>query len=60
MACGKIVTEPTAGNGMLLLEVPASGLVQVNEIDPTRRQNFEAQGFDPTAVDAARPPMGTV
>lgn len=38
------VLEPTAGNGMLLLEVPTNH-AEVNEIDQVRRKNLETQGY---------------
>ena len=51
---GKIL-EPTAGNGMLVFNVPAKQ-VHVNELDETRLGNLEEQGFDRvTNQDATKP-----
>ncbi len=73
---GTHVLEPTAGNGMLLMEADPK-LSVVNELNPTRAAALEAQGFRPTVKDAtsetlfadragqmdsviANPPFGTV
>ncbi len=48
---GRVVVEPTAGNGMLLLEADPK-VTKANEIDPTRRANLERGGFEVTALDA--------
>jgi hypothetical protein len=70
------VLEPTAGNGMLLIEANPQHAV-TNELNPTRAAALEAQGFHPTTTDAtseslfadragqmdaviANPPFGTV
>ena len=51
---GKVL-EPTAGNGMLVFNVPAKQ-VHVNELDETRLGNLEEQGFDRvTNQDATKP-----
>jgi hypothetical protein len=55
---GDKVFEPTAGNGALLLEVSPENAI-VNEINPERRANLEAQGFHPSAKDAAQPGLVT-
>ena len=48
------VLEPTAGNGMLLME--ANPLhARVNELNRARGAALEAQGFKPTVADAADP-----
>ena len=41
---GRVVLEPTAGNGMLVFGVPAKSVV-VNELDETRLANLKEQGF---------------
>jgi hypothetical protein len=45
------VLEPTAGNGMLLMEATPKH-ARVNEIDATRAKALEAQGFQVTKWDA--------
>lgn len=53
----KAVLEPTAGNGMLLIEAIPSK-VQANELDDTRADNLRSQGFvRVTQVDAATKPL---
>lgn len=51
-ADGKRVLEPTAGNGMLLLEVDPARAV-VNELNPDRAAALRAQGFTVTERNAA-------
>lgn len=46
------VLEPTAGNGMLLMEANPKKTV-ANELNPTRAKSLEEQGFQPTKDDAA-------
>jgi hypothetical protein len=46
------VLEPTAGNGMLLLEADPRQAV-VNELNEDRAERLRAQGFTVTEVDAA-------
>lgn len=70
---GKSVYEPTAGNGILLVEAdPETQTVIANEINGHRLESLAEQGFKPTANDAtkfdpekvdrviANPPFGTV
>jgi len=47
----KTVYEPTAGNGMLLINADPSK-AKVNELDKGRAQNLEAQGFSVSSDDA--------
>lgn len=56
----RLVYEPTAGNGALLIEVaPENGVA--NEINPARAANLRSQGFDVTTNDGAEPfPGGSV
>lgn len=51
-ANAKRVLEPTAGNGMLLLEVDPARAV-VNELNPDRAQALRNQGFTVTERNAA-------
>ena len=44
-----IVLEPSAGNGLLVAQLPAVAALQRNEIDPTRRARLEA-AFPDTQV----------
>lgn len=66
------VLEPTAGNGMLLLEA-SPGSTVANELNPDRAARLRSQGFDVTERDAvdfrpedpvdvviANPPFGRV
>lgn len=68
----KVVYEPTAGNGALLLEAAPSS-VRANELDNDRARSLEGQGFRTTQDDAsefepkgymdvviANPPFGAV
>lgn len=48
------VLEPTAGNGMLLMEADPRR-ARVNELNPDREASLTAQGFKPTRADAADP-----
>lgn len=70
---GTSIYEPTAGNGVLLIEAdPAKQTVIANEINGHRLESLSEQGFKPTANDAtkfdpekvdrviANPPFGTV
>lgn len=71
---GARVLEPTAGTGMLLVDVEDPRLARVNEIDDARAQALRDQGFRPTQEDAtemaladdafdrviANPPFGKV
>jgi hypothetical protein len=50
----KSVLEPTAGNGMLLIEATRQSRL-ANEIDRTRAAALEAQGFAVLMRDATRP-----
>ena len=52
VAGAKSVLEPTAGNGMLLIEA-SPGKAAVNEINDRRAEALTAQGFRPTRKDAA-------
>jgi hypothetical protein len=45
----KTFLDPSAGNGMLLINV--DGSIQANEIDRTRSENLERQGFDVTNLN---------
>lgn len=55
VASAETVFEPTAGNGMLLMEAdPATMKVVANEIDATRAENLKFQGFQVTQQDAAK------
>lgn len=45
------VYEPTAGNGSLITNASSQRAI-VNEIDPKRASELQAQGFSPTAHDA--------
>ncbi|HEY9906123.1 MAG TPA: hypothetical protein V6D18_00790, partial [Thermosynechococcaceae cyanobacterium] len=45
------VYEPTAGNGSLLSHADPERAI-VNELDPRRAEELEAQGFEPTTHDA--------
>lgn len=70
------VLEPTAGNGMLLMEVTSPKLAAVNELNPARADALRKLGFNPRQEDAAtaklrhagypvnvviaNPPFGTV
>lgn len=47
----KVVYEPTAGNGALLIEAAPEGTI-ANEIDPARAEALKAQGFITTTKDA--------
>ncbi len=76
VAGGKIIYEPSAGHGMLLLESKSDQTVQANEIDPARRDRMEHvidAGFIITGEDGtthvpsqspdrviANPPFGSV
>ena len=52
---GGKVLEPTAGNGMLVFDIPA-GQVHANELDGTRLANLREQGFaQVTQQDATEP-----
>ena len=54
----KSVLEPTAGNGMLVIGVPAE-IVHANELDETRLENLRQQGFaQVTSQDGAQPFAG--
>jgi hypothetical protein len=70
---GKVVAEPSAGNGMLLIERHAGQTIEANEIDPSRRSRLERQGIVSSDQDAttwqpestpdrviANPPFGQV
>lgn len=46
------VYEPSAGNGMLLIEARPTNVI-ANELNPDRRANLEPQGFRVTGNDAA-------
>lgn len=48
----KTVAEVTAGNGMLILERDPNAPTLVNEINATRKENLEAQGFTVLNLDA--------
>jgi hypothetical protein len=48
----KVVFEPTAGNGALLMRALPSNTI-TNEINPDRAEALRAQGFTPTEMDAA-------
>lgn len=49
---GTKVLEPTAGNGMLLIEASPDNAV-VNELNDDRADNLRALGFNPSRRDAA-------
>ncbi len=51
------VLEPTAGNGMLLMQASPK-LTTANEINPIRNGNLTAQGFKTKAEDAAAADFG--
>jgi tRNA G10 N-methylase Trm11 len=52
---GKTIYEPTAGNGVLLMEAdPKSQEVVANEINAHRLQSLSDQGFKPQANDATK------
>ena len=53
------VYEPTAGNGMLVMEADPTHTA-VNELDPQRAGNLASQGFAPTTDDATDPYTGPV
>lgn len=56
---GKNIYEPSAGNGVLLIEAnPETQNVLANEIDDNRRASLEAQGFHASGVDATEPMRG--
>jgi hypothetical protein len=71
---GSTVYEPTAGNGMLLIEAdPKAQAIHANELNPDRAQAVTEQGFHVTQQDAterstpdgtdrviANPPFGAV
>lgn len=48
------VLEPTAGNGMLLVEASPKN-ARVNELNKSRAETLKKQGFIPTTDDAADP-----
>lgn len=48
------VLEPTAGNGMLLMEADPAR-TRANELNARRAESLAAQGFQPTRDDAADP-----
>lgn len=52
VAGAKSVMEPTAGNGMLLIEASPSK-ADVNELNDRRREALKAQGFRASGKDAA-------
>lgn len=55
----KSVLEPTAGNGMLVIGVPAD-IIHANELDETRLANLREQGFkEVTSQDGDEPFEGT-
>jgi hypothetical protein len=47
------VLEPTAGNGMLLMEASPKK-ARVNELNVTRANGLKAQGFNPSIADGTR------
>ncbi|TFH48612.1 MAG: hypothetical protein E4H01_06010, partial [Lysobacterales bacterium] len=52
----QFVYEPTAGNGMLLLDINSEKRhIRVNELDPTRAAELRRQGFRVTEDDASKP-----
>ncbi len=56
VATAESVYEPSAGNGMLLIEAdPRNQKVTANEIDPDRRSALEAQDFDTKGLDGSQP-----
>jgi hypothetical protein len=70
---GKSVYEPTAGNGILLIEADPHQKIYANEINAGRLASLKALGFEPTAQDATsylppekvdrmaeNPPFGTI
>jgi tRNA G10 N-methylase Trm11 len=53
---GTTVLEPTAGNGMLLIEAAPAKTV-ANELNDDRAENLRAIGFNPTTKNAATEKM---
>lgn len=49
---GKVVAEPSAGNGMLVIERKPNQTILANELDPTRIERLAMQGIDATGEDA--------
>jgi hypothetical protein len=52
IAGGTVIVEPSAGNGMLLIERQPGQTVLANELDPSRRERLAEQNIEATGEDA--------